>query len=94
MNKDYDTVETHSLSEENINLRSEEVQEILGRPPRWIVRVGISIIFVVVTGLFVGSYFFKYPDILSATITVTTENLPAGVMSLVLPNHWTVFHCF
>lgn len=82
MNKDYDTVETHSLSEENINLRSEEVQEILGRPPRWIVRVGISIIFVVVTGLFVGSYFFKYPDILSATITVTTENLPAGVMSM------------
>jgi len=67
---------------DNINLRSEEVQEILGRPPRWIVRAGISVIFIVVAGLFVGSYFLKYPDILPATITVTTENLPAGVMAM------------
>lgn len=78
----YNTIENQSSMEGNLNLRSEEVQEILGRPPRWIVRVGISIIFVVVAGLFVGSYFLKYPDILPATITVTTENLPAGVMAM------------
>ena len=47
----------HQHQIEDLHLRSEEVQEMLGRPPRWIVRVGISIIFVVVTGLFVGSYF-------------------------------------
>lgn len=82
MSNDIDIIENHSLFEDNLNLRSEEVQEILGRPPRWIVRVGISIIFVVVAGLFVGSYFLKYPDILPATITVTTENLPAGVMAM------------
>ena len=82
MSNDIDIIEDHSLSEDNLNLRSEEVQEILGKPPRWIVRVGISIIFVVVAGLFVGSYFLKYPDILPATITVTTENLPAGVMAM------------
>ena len=63
----------------NIELRSEEVQEILGRPPKWIIRIGISVIFVIVLGLFIGSYFIKYPDILAATIVVTTENLPAGV---------------
>ena len=78
----YDIMENQSPIEDNLNLRSEEVQEILGRPPRWIVRVGISIIFVVVAGLFTGSYFLKYPDILPATITVTTENLPAGVMAM------------
>ena len=78
----YDIMENQSMIEDNLNLRSEEVQEILGRPPRWIVRVGISIIFVVVAGLFVGSYFLKYPDILPAPITVTTENLPAGVMAM------------
>lgn len=72
----------HQHQIEDLRLRSEEVQEILGRPPRRIVRVGISIIFVVVAGLFVGSYFLKYPDILPATITVTTENLPAGVMAM------------
>jgi HlyD family secretion protein len=82
MSNDIDIKGNHSLPEDNLNLRSEEVQEILGRPPRWIVRVGISIIFVVVAGLFTGSYFLKYPDILPATITVTTENLPAGVMAM------------
>ena len=64
-----------------IELKSPAVQEILGRPPRWIVRWGITIIFVVVAGLVAGSYFLKYPDILTATITVTTENLPAGIMA-------------
>ncbi|MDR3047371.1 MAG: HlyD family secretion protein [Bacteroidales bacterium] len=64
---------------DNIELRSEEVQEILGKPPGWMVRWGITLIFIIVAGLFIGSYFFKYPDILNATITVTTENLPAGV---------------
>lgn len=68
-------------SSENLHLRSEEVQEILGRPPRLIVRVGITVILLVVAGLFVGSYFIKYPDIVSATITVNTENLPAAVMA-------------
>ena len=71
----------HQHPIEDIHLRSEEVQEILGRPPRLIVRVGITVILLVVAGLFVGSYFIKYPDIVSATITVNTENLPAAVMA-------------
>jgi len=65
----------------NIELRSESVQEILNRPPQWIIRWGISIIFIIIAGLVVGSYFLKYPDILTANITVTTENLPAGLMT-------------
>lgn len=76
---------------ENIELRSEAVQEILGRPPKWIIRWGITVIFIIVVGLFVGSYFFKYPDVLQATITVTTENLPAGVMGKVSGRIDTVF---
>mgnify|MGYP003556378795 FL=1 len=82
MNSKINMTDKHQHQIEDLHLRSEEVQEILGRPPRWIVRVGISIIFVVVAGLFVGSYFLKYPDILPAPITVTTENLPAGVMAM------------
>ena len=63
----------------DLSLRSEEVREILGRPPRRIVRWGITVIFVVVAGLFIGSCFIKYPDVLQAPVTVTTEHLPAGV---------------
>jgi HlyD family secretion protein len=65
----------------NIELRSEEVQEILGRPPRWIIRWGVTVIFTVIAGLFAGSYFFKYPEVITAPIIVTTENLPAGVVA-------------
>jgi len=69
------------LETKEIELKSPAVQEILSHPPRWIIRWGISIIFVVVAGLLISSYFFKYPDILTASITITTENLPAGVMA-------------
>lgn len=65
----------------NIELRSESVQEILSRPPKWIVRWGITIIFFVVITLLVGSWVFKYPDIVSAEITLTTENPPAPVLA-------------
>jgi HlyD family secretion protein len=66
---------------DKIELRSEEVQEILGRPPKWIISYGITLIFCIIGGLFIGSYFFKYPDILPASITVTSENLPADIVA-------------
>ena len=66
---------------EKIELRSDEVQEILSRPPKWIVRWGITIVFLVVAIIIVGSWFFKYPDIVSAEITLTTENPPAPVLA-------------
>jgi len=68
------------ITPKDIELRSESVQEILGHPPRWIIRWGITIIFTVIVGLIIGSYFFKYPDIVKAKITVFTENLPANVI--------------
>lgn len=59
-----------------IELRSEEVQEIMGKIPSWILRWGITIIAVVLLGLFVGSYFFKYPDTLTAPIVITSSTPP------------------
>ncbi|MGC9375774.1 MAG: HlyD family secretion protein [Bacteroidales bacterium] len=64
-----------------IELRSNEVQEILSRPPKWMVRWGITIIFIVVAILVTGSWFFKYPDIIPANIVLTTENPPAPVVA-------------
>ena len=66
---------------ERIELRSNEVQEVLSRPPKWIVRWGITIIFFVVSLIIIGSWFFKYPDIISAKIILTTENPPAPVIA-------------
>jgi len=66
---------------EKIELRSAEVQEILSRPPKWIVRWGITIIFIIIIVIITGSWFFKYPDIISADIVLTTENPPAPVVA-------------
>jgi multidrug resistance efflux pump len=65
----------------NIEIRSDEVQEILGTPPRWIVRWGITIISLVVVILFAGSYFYKYPDLISSRVTILSENPPAQIVA-------------
>ena len=65
----------------DIELRSEEFQEVLSRIPSWIERWGITLIFIVLAGLLIGSWFFKYPDIVSAPVVVSTENLPADVVA-------------
>ena len=49
-----------------IEIRSDEVNDILSRPPRWIIRWGIGVIFLVVLIIIIGSSFFKYPDIITA----------------------------
>ncbi len=66
---------------ENIDLRSNEVQEVLNRPPKWILRNGIVLVFIILTGILVGSCFFKYPDVLTAPIVITTENLPFDIVA-------------
>lgn len=63
-------------NENDIELRSEEVQEILTRPPRALVRWGITVFFGVLAAVFIGGCFFQYPDVVDATVTVTTEHPP------------------
>lgn len=60
-----------------IELRSDEYQEIVSQSPRWIVRSGILLIFGIVLLLVAGSYFFHYPDVINADVVVLSENPPA-----------------
>lgn len=62
-----------------LNIHSEQVQDIMGRPPGWLVRCGISIILLVIVLLLVGSAFVKYPEVLTASIKINAYNLPAQV---------------
>lgn len=66
----------------NIEIRSEDVQEILGAAPRWIIRSGIAVIFCVILSILIGSWFFKYPDVIQSNITLTTLNPPASLKAL------------
>ena len=65
----------------DIELRSDEVQEILTRPPHALIRYGISVICGVLVVLFIGSFFFCYPDVNSGSIVITTENPPVWIIA-------------
>lgn len=64
-----------------IELRSEEVQEVMSQIPSWILRRGITTLFTIVLLLLVGSWFFKYPDVITAEITVTSLEPPASIIA-------------
>ena len=61
---------------ENIEIRSEEVQEILGQMPKGILRWGNGTLLSLIVLLFILSWFIKYPDILTAEAILTTAIPP------------------
>lgn len=65
----------------NIELRSEEVQEVMGEIPSWIIRSGISILSLIVLALLIGSCFFRYPDVISTQMTLTSHESVAQLIA-------------
>jgi len=65
----------------DIELRSEEVQEVMGKIPPWILRQGITILFIIIMVLLTGSGFFKYPDIIESDMTLTGRYPVAQIVS-------------
>ncbi len=58
----------------DIELRSEKVRNIIGLIPSRIIRMGISVIFVVILLLLGGAYFFKFDCTINATAKLYNEN--------------------
>ncbi|MBP2833598.1 HlyD family efflux transporter periplasmic adaptor subunit [Aquimarina sp. U1-2] len=61
---------------DEIQLRSEEVQEILNRVPHWMIRWGNLLILVLVLLLLFLSWLIKYPDVIPAEAIITTQIPP------------------
>ncbi|MDX1940611.1 MAG: HlyD family efflux transporter periplasmic adaptor subunit [Saprospiraceae bacterium] len=61
---------------DDIEIRSEEVQEILGTPPSWLVRWGTTVALITFVVLVWVSYWIKYPEVVSGTIKVTSTEPP------------------
>lgn len=59
-----------------IEIRSEEVQEILSYVPHWMVRWGNTLFFLLIIMLVFISWFIKYPDVINAQVIVTTQIPP------------------
>lgn len=70
-----------SLGPTFIEQRSEEVQEVLSRPPKWILRWGVTIVFAVLLLIFAGAWAIHYPDLIKASFKLTSANAPKVVVT-------------
>lgn len=69
--------------DKNIELRSHEIQDILGKVPPWLIRSGMTGISLVVILLLVVAAWFRYPDRIESQIQLTTENPPVFLVARV-----------
>ncbi|WP_423126510.1 HlyD family secretion protein [Gaoshiqia sp. Z1-71] len=66
---------------DNIEIRSDEVQEIIGKSPSWLLRSGLMVIIGFLLLLLLGSWLFHYPDMIRARVVVMSENPPAHIVA-------------
>lgn len=64
---------------EDIEIRSEEVQEILGTPPSWMVRWGSLTALALFVILMWLSFLVKYPDVVEADIRLVSKDPPVRI---------------
>jgi HlyD family secretion protein len=62
-------------------LYSEPVREIMGKPPRRILRWGTTILFLVFILFILFAWLIKYPDIIPAPVLITTTNPPVTLVT-------------
>jgi len=68
-------------SAEEIELHGEELQEIVGSPPHWLVRWGITAIFTVLAAAVAMSFVVHYPELVRGRVRVTTATPPVRLAS-------------
>lgn len=69
------------MREHSIEIRSEEVQEILNRIPNWTVRWGITLIFILLLTALLLAGLIKYPDTVQGKVILTTQTTPVRLAS-------------
>ena len=58
---------------------SEEVNEIITAVPSWILRRGITIVFLVILSIILLAAFIRYPDVISTSLKINSLNAPKPV---------------
>lgn len=76
-NKEEEKKEERRKKINDLDERSDQVKEILGQAPNWVIQWGISVVFIIVVLFLVGSALISYNDIIPARVTITSENPPA-----------------
>ena len=63
-----------STEARDLEVRSEEVQELLGTPPHWLVRWGMLFIFVLLIVTVWLLYWITFPETVKANIRIKRED--------------------
>jgi len=82
--KEENTIIVHYDSQDQLNLNlnsQDEVTEIMGNPPTWMMRWGIFLITILTGSVLAMSAFISYPDIIEAPVYLTTQNPPLEIFS-------------
>lgn len=69
------------MPERGDNYYSEPVQEIMGSIPSWITRWGVTVIAGIFALIIIGCCIIRYPQTLTSSITLTSENPPSDLAS-------------
>ncbi|MES2544548.1 MAG: hypothetical protein V4548_06665 [Bacteroidota bacterium] len=64
-----------------IELRSEEVQEILDKVPHWMIRWGSVVVLFILISFFFLSWLIKYPEVIHSQILITTNIPPEKLLA-------------
>lgn len=68
-------------NEPYIDVKSEDIQEIINRPPPWLVRCGNGLFFFIALGIAIATYWIHYPDIIKGSFILTATNAPLDVIT-------------
>ena len=66
---------------EELAAPSEYMREVLATPPKWIVRWGELLVFLLVLGLLLLGWLIRYPDRITAEVIITTPDPPVPVVA-------------
>ena len=67
----------------DINVRSEEIQDLMVKKPAWMVRWGITVLFMLLLLMLFFTWIVKYPDLIQGRIVITANKPPLKVVNRV-----------
>ncbi|WP_140937586.1 HlyD family secretion protein [Sphingobacterium lumbrici] len=68
------------------DIHSEDLQDIISKPPSWLLKRGISFVLLTVMLIIGLSVFVKYPEVVHGTLKINTTNAPKVIVNKVNGN--------
>lgn len=72
---------SHIDDSSNHSQPSPSYTEIIGQVPAWMVRWGITLVFIIILLVIFMSWYIKYPDVIHSRIFLTTDIPPTSIIS-------------